>query len=242
MIERTAPLSPGAIKAYRVYAAPSKKGENSVSEATMFIYGLIGSNMWADGCISADQFRKDLNDLDEMGSIKTLNIRINSDGGDVFDAQAIYSLLVQHPAVVNVFVDGVAASAASFIAMAGNTIKIAESAFFMIHNPWGGARGDAREMRRYADMLDAVGSAIASIYTSRTGQSPADVKKWLDAETWMAGPVAVERGFADAITPNLGVAAMLHDTKAFRNLPRELRPNASSARAALDRIGRIGKR
>lgn len=216
------PAQPGG---YRVVAAKDS--------ATIYLYGPIGASWWDDGGISANQFRKD---LDALGAIKTIDVRINSEGGDVFDGQAIYTLLVQHKAAVTVHIDGLAASAASFIAMAGDTIEIAESAFVMIHNAAGGCWGGAEAMRKTADLLESVNGALQDIYAARTRNSVADLKKWMDAETWWTGKEAVAKGFADKVVPNLAVAASVRDPAKYRHLPAALRPRRAAAMASIDRM------
>lgn len=191
----------------------------------IFIYGPIGSSFFEDS-VSAKQFARDLRGLKD---VKAIDLRINSEGGDVFEAQAIYTLLQEHEARITVHVDGVAASAASFIAMAGDRIKISESAFVMIHNAWTIALGDGDEFRRMADLLDTVNGAIRDKYAARTGQTPEAVAEMMAAETWMDGPAAVERGFADEVVENLRVAAAIRDPARFRNLPAALRPRRVAA-------------
>jgi ATP-dependent Clp protease protease subunit len=208
---------------YKVVAA------KSAAEATIYLYGLIGSS-WFDEAISANQFRKDLTAL---GDVKTIHLRINSEGGDVFDGQAIYSLLTQHKARVIVHVDGLAASAASFVAMAGDEIEVAESAWMMIHDAWSIALGNAAEMRRVADLLESVSGSIADIYTARTKNKLADVKQWMAAETWWSGKECVEHGFADRTVENMKVAASVRDPAMFRHLPAALRPRRAAALAVI---------
>ncbi len=209
---------------YRVVAAKDN--------ATVYLYGAIGASWFGDG-ISANQFRQDLTAL---GAVKTIDVRINSEGGDVFDGQAIYNLLVQHAATVTMHVDGLAASAASFIMMAGDTIEIAESAFVMIHNASGICFGGAEEMRKTADLLEMTNGNIQSIYASRTKNTASDLKDWMDAETWMNGTEAVAKGFADKVVPNMAVAASVRDPTKYRHLPAALRPNRARAEAAMSRI------
>lgn len=219
------PLKPSAKPSgYRVVAAHNA--------ATVYLYGPIGASMWGDG-ITANQFRKD---LDALGPVKTIDVRINSEGGDVFDGQAIYSLLVQHKATVTMHIDGLAASAASFIAMAGNTIEIAESAFVMVHNASGVCFGGAGDMRKTADLLETVNDSLKSIYAARTKNKVDELTKWMDAETWMSGTEAVACGFADKIVPNLAVAASVRDPSKYRHLPAALRPNRAKAAAAMHKI------
>lgn len=211
---------------YRVVAA---KGSD---EATIYVYGLIGSS-WFEEAISADRFRKDLTAL---GDIKTLNLRINSEGGDVFDAQTMYSLLTQHKAKVVAHIDGLAASAASFLAMSANEIRISEGAFVMIHNAWTVAVGSAADLRKTADLLDTVSGSIAGIYTARTKQDRKAIDKMMADETWMTGPEAVAKGFADIMVENMKVAASVRDPSKFKNLPAALQPRRAAAVAALNEM------
>lgn len=213
---------------YRVVAAKDA--------ATVYLYGPIGSSWWDDSGISANQFRKD---LDALGAVKTIDVRINSEGGDVFDGKAIYSLLVQHSATVTMHIDGLAASAASFIAMAGSSIEIAESAFMMIHNASGMCFGTAKDMRETANLLDAVNGSMCSIYAARTKMKPEDCQQMMDDETWMNGPEAIAKGFADKMVPNMAVAASVRDASKYRHLPAALRPNRAKALAAIRKFPAI---
>ncbi len=164
-------------------------------EAEILIYEHIGEGFFGGG-VSAKKF---IEDLKALGDIRTLNVRINSPGGDVFDATTIYNQLVQHKATVNIFIDGLAASAASYIAMAGDTIQIAENALFMIHNASGFAMGNAVDMRKMAELLDKVDSTIVTTYQRRTKQPENKLKAWMADETWFTGQEAVDNGFADSI-------------------------------------------
>ena len=131
----------------------------------------------------------------------TIKVRINSRGGEVTEGFAIYQLLQQHKAQVEVEVMGLAASIASIIAMAGDKITIGEGGFVMIHNPSAIALGESDEFRQMADLLDNMQGVIADVYVARTGQSREDVLKWMNAETYMNAKVALERGFVDAVIP-----------------------------------------
>lgn len=209
---------------YRV----AKRGAD---RADVYLYGLIGTDYWGDG-VSAKKFADDLKALGK--DIKTIDLRINSEGGDVFAGKAMYSLLVEHKAQVITHIDGLAASAASFIAMAGDEIEIAEAAFVMIHNAWTFAMGGAEDMRRTADLLDTVNETIREVYIARTNNAEGDIREWMDAETWMTGKEAVARGFADKVVDNLKVAAAaLHYPDKFKNLPAALRPNRNAIAAAM---------
>lgn len=196
----------------------------------IYLYGAIGADWFGDG-ISAKVFA---DDLKKLGAVSTIDVRINSEGGDVFAGKAMYSLLKEHKAKVIVHVDGLAASAASFIAMAGDEIEIDEGAFVMIHDAYGGARGRAKDLRDYADLLDSVNATIVDTYVARTKNDAATIKKWMDEETWMAGKDAVARGFADRLSGGKAKArASIANAAIYSNLPPVLRPNRAKALAAL---------
>lgn len=137
-----------------------------------------------------------------------VNVRINSPGGDVFDGLAIYNMLLAHPGGVNTMVDGLAASAASYIAMAGDTVSMAESSQMMIHNAWGVAIGNRHDMTKTSDVLGRIDGQLADIYVSRTGKDKADVTSMMDAETWMTASEAKDSGFCNTVvTPKAKASA-----------------------------------
>lgn len=162
--------------------------------ADVFIYGDIGS--WSDG-LTANDFAREVVALD----VGNLNVRLNSGGGSVFEGQAIYNTLSQHKARVTVTIDGVAASIASVIAMAGDEIRITEGSHIMVHKPWSMAMGDADSMRKEAEVLDSLESGIIDIYAARTGKNTKQLTDWVSAETWFKGQAAVDAGFADSVIP-----------------------------------------
>jgi ATP-dependent Clp protease protease subunit len=157
-------------------------------KATIYLYDVID---WM-----GDNAKAFASDLLAVGEIDEIALHINSPGGDVFDGLAIYNTLLAHKARKVVYIDGVAASIASVIALAGDEIHIAANATVMIHNPWGFAMGDAAEMRKQADLLDKVAESIIGTYATRTGQSSEQIATWMAAETWMGADEAVARGFA----------------------------------------------
>lgn len=161
--------------------------------AEILIHEAIGENWYGDGLTS----KRFIKDLENLGDVDTITVRINSPGGAVFDGIAIYNALKAHKAKKEVQVEGLAASAASFIAMCGDTITMGEGSMMMIHNPWTFAMGDADDMREVADMLDKVGDSLIDIYHARTKIDRKELKTMLDAETWMSASDAVEKGFAD---------------------------------------------
>ena len=168
--------------------------------------------------ISAAQVREQLDQV----TTSNLRLRINSPGGDVFDGIAIHNDLVQHPANVQVSVTGLAASAASLIAMAGDEVEIAENAFLMIHNAWALAIGDKNDMRQLADTLDQVDGALARTYARRAGDSVENMTALMDAETWLDGNAAVEAGLADQVADEQSSAQALFDLSMFNNVPPRL--------------------
>lgn len=182
----SAPGSPVAGKAD--WYSIEDKGDKT---ATVRIYEPIGG--WFG--LSAGEFARELSDLD----VDTIDLRLNSGGGSVFDGVAIHNSLLAHRARVDVTVDGVAASIASVIAMAGDTVTMGAGTRMMIHNPSAGVIGQAADLRAIANLLDEIGKDIAGFYTARGGK---DSAYWLDlmaAETWMSAQEAVDYGLADGI-------------------------------------------
>ncbi|MEK1889436.1 MAG: ClpP-like prohead protease/major capsid protein fusion protein [Phyllobacterium sp.] len=182
----------------------------------ILLYDEIGA--WG---ITPQQFAKDLK---AAGDVKQINLRIHSPGGDVFGGIAIFNLLKSHPANIDVFIDGLAASMASVIAMVG-TVHIPENAMMMVHRPWGIQGGDADDMRRYGDLLDKVEGQLIAAYVDKTGQTPEAIATLLKNTTWMTGREAVEAGFADHVTEPLAAAAQLTSKrfKEFENMPDSLK-------------------
>ena len=207
------------------------------SRGEIWLYDQIGASFWGDG-VTAKSFQKELTAL---GKVTAIDLRINSPGGDVFDGFAIYNMLAQHPATVDVYVDGVAASIASIIAMAGNKIRMAKNSMMMIHNPQGVAIGDENEMDRVKALLKQVKNNLTTTYVDRTGNKAAKVEEWMSDETWFTADAAVDNGFADAVISEQAVAACF-DLSPFRNAPQALKDRMRNAIAtpALDvRRGRI---
>ncbi|MEY8762484.1 MULTISPECIES: head maturation protease, ClpP-related [Clostridium] len=181
--------------------------ENS-DEGELLLYGDISDSTWWGDEITPKNFKEE---LDSLGDIKTLNVYINSGGGDVFAGQAIYSMLKRHSATVNVYVDGLAASIASIIAMAGDRVKMPKNAMLMVHNPWSFGMGNANDFRKLADDLDKVRESMISVYEDKTGMEKESIVELMDAETWMTAEEAVEFGFADEIEEEKQVAASLNN-------------------------------
>lgn len=163
------------------------------------IYDEIG--YWG---VTADQFARDLDAV----TTDTIEVQINSPGGDVFDGIAIYNTLRTHPANVVTRVDGIAASAASVISQAGDHRLMVEASQMMIHEAWGVAVGSADELRSFADLIDQQSDVLASIYASRSGGEVAKFRELMSAETWLTDQAAVDLGLADEVmTPNVEARA-----------------------------------
>lgn len=200
------------------------KDEKQPESADIYLYDVIGDS-W-DGT-TAKQFASDLKAL---GSVKTLNIFINSPGGSVFDGVAIHNQLVRHKAHKVVTIDGMAASIASVVAMAGDDIRMPKNAMMMIHNAWAAAilMGEAKDFREQgndiADRLERITASINQTYQDRTGLDAKKIATMMNDETWMGGEEAVALGFADAVIDATVEAAAMskHDLSKFKNIPKSL--------------------
>ena len=166
-------------------------GESDAYE--LFIYDYI-SSWWG---VSAEAIIEELKALEAGASVL---VRFNSEGGDLFEGIAIHNALAGHKGKVVSRVDGLAASAASLVMLAGEEVEILSNAFVMIHHPWTVVWGNASDLRAEADLLDKIGdSSLVSAYVAFTGQTEAQVREWLDAETWFNATEAVDEGFANRI-------------------------------------------
>lgn len=173
--------------------------------------------------VSAQAFRDALGTL---GEVSQINLRINSPGGEVFDGIAVYNMLKRHTAKVNVTVDGIAASMASVVAMAGDSIVMPENAMMMIHNPSGFVVGTSDDMREIADALDKMKQGLVSAYVSKTGMTKAKVEKLMSDTTWMTAKEAVEMGFADKVDKPVK-AKNTFDLSRYKNAPAPVGDEAS---------------
>lgn len=167
------------------------------TKATIVMYGQIGESFWEES-VTAKDVIKEIRDMSD--SVKEIEVRLNSPGGSVFDGVSIYEALKQHKAKVTVFVDGLAASIASIIALAGDEIVVGEGAFFMIHQPMAGTFGNRAELERMIDILDRIEAQMVGIYHRKTKLSHAEITKMLSKDTWMSAEEAVDMGFADKIS------------------------------------------
>lgn len=181
-----------------------KKDQPSIGELTL--YGDISSSTWWGDEVTPKQFKAD---LDSLGDIGELNIYINSGGGDVFAGQAIHTMLKRHKANKTVYVDGLAASIASVIAMAGDKIIMPSNAMMMIHKAWTITGGNADDLHKMAEDLEKIDESIVEVYQQKTGMDPGEIKELMRAETWMTAAEAKEKGFADEIEQEKKLAASI---------------------------------
>jgi len=196
-----------AQKWYDIKAAHQQgAGGESVSEAEIYIFGNIGDS-WSEDGVVASSFVRDLSDVDAT----SIKLRINSYGGSVTDGLAIYNALRRHKANVQVHVEGVAISCASYIAMAGDTVTMAENAQMMIHAPWTVAGGNAVDLRAQADILDRYAQAMAGAYAAKSGKPVAEALALITdgKDHWFSAAEAVAAGFADRIEAASDIAASL---------------------------------
>jgi ATP-dependent Clp endopeptidase proteolytic subunit ClpP len=162
-----------------------------------------------------------LDELKALGPVAELTVRINSPGGSVFDGVAIYNALKRHQARITVWIDGIAASIASMIAMAGDEVVMPENAMLVLHDPSGLVAGTASDMRAMADALDKMAAAMIAAYRDKSGAGDEEIAALMAAETWLSGEEAVELGLADRIEQPVKMAAHF-DLSSFRNLPPQL--------------------
>ena len=157
--------------------------------------------------------------IEEIKSFKDspMNLHINCVGGDVFDGMAIYNIIKKRTAKTTVYIEGIAASMGSVIALAADSVVMAENSLFMIHNAWGGAMGEAKEMKKTAKLLDKISGEIADIYVKKTKLPYDKVKEMMDEETWLNAEEALELGFIDSISDAIKVAAK-YDVSKFKNI------------------------
>ena len=170
-----------------------KAADTSSAEKTINILDPIGYDWWTDSGVTAKSIGNQLNSFGGADIV----VNINSPGGDVFEGLAIYNQLREYTGHITVRVLGIAASAASFIAMAADEVQIARAGFFMIHNAWTIGAGDRNDFRDIADFLEQIDGTIADMYHIKTGIDATELATMMDKETWITGKTAVENGFAD---------------------------------------------
>lgn len=179
----------------RAEGAPTIRAETtSDTEAHVYVYDVIDAWWGASAKALVDA-------LAAIGD-RTVHLHINSPGGDVFEARAMSAALVAHKGTVISHIDGVCASAATYLALTGNEVRMTEGGLFMIHNSWTLAWGNKQELRDTAALLEKVDGSIAADYTRKTGATLDQVVAWMDAETWFTAQEALDNKFVDAIEAN----------------------------------------
>lgn len=211
----------GKLFAFNAPQKPLTIKAKTEETAEITLYASIGESFWEDS-VSAKSFSEELKKL--PSTIKNLNIRINSPGGSVFDGMTIYERLKQYKAKKTVYIDGMAASIASVIALAGDEIIIGEGAMMMIHKPWAFVAGNAIEMEKTIELLDKIESQMIGIYARKTGLSQSEISKMLMDDFWMTADEAVDLGFATKISEPASqlkmAACFMEKADWFRNKPK----------------------
>lgn len=197
-------LSPTALQKFNPAIQAAEGGDNDIG-----IFDVIGADYWGEG-VTAKRISAALRSI---GKDNPVQVNINSPGGDMFEGLAIYSLLREHAGEVTVRILGMAASAASIIAMAGDRVEISRAGFFMIHNAWIVAVGNRHDMRDYAEYLEPFDKAMGDIYTAHTGIGEKDIGKMMDSETWIGGGDAIAKGFADDFLPSDAIVEASADSQ-----------------------------
>ena len=187
-------------------------------EVTVYLYDVIvGTDEEAEwwGGVSAQTFVKEIRAIDAS----VIHLRINSPGGDVFAARAMEQALREHKAKIITHVDGYAASAASYLALAGDEVEIAAGGFFMIHKAWTYAYGNADDFLASAALLEKIDDSLVASYAKETGQDPDQLREWMRAETWLGSDEAVQYGFADRIAAGAVKDSTKWDLSAYEHAP-----------------------
>ena len=182
-------------------ATETAPAETAPAERILHLNGTIAEESWFDDDVTPQLYKEEL-----LAGSGDITVWINSPGGDCVAAAQIYNMLVEYPGKVTVKIDGIAASAASVIAMAGTKVLMSPVSMMMIHNPMTVAYGDSTEMQKAIEMLGSVKDSIINAYEIKTGLSRAKLSHLMDAETWMDATKAVELGFADGIMKRPGEA------------------------------------
>lgn len=203
----------------KTYFQMNKKTQN---KGEIYIYGDIVLSKWDETDVTAVDFK---NELNQLGDVSEIDVHINSAGGNVFEGHAIYNMLKMHQAKVNIYVDALAASIASVIAMSGDTIFMHKNSFMMIHNSWIMTLGNSKDLRQTADLLDKTDQSSNNAYLDKaTNLSEAELKQLLEAETWLTADEALEKGLADEILGASEIAASISKDsyQMFKHVPENI--------------------
>ena len=216
-------------------ARPFEIKNKTATKAEIVLYAPIGES-WFGDAVSAKSFSDELKKLDP--SVNEITVRINSPGGDVFDGIAIYNRLKQHKAKIIVQIDGLAASIASIIALAGDEINMGEGALFMIHLPWTFTYGNRKELDMTIERLIDIEEQLVSIYAKKTGLSRIEIKQMLETETWMDADQAIEKGFVDTKSAeSMPIAASVFDKSIWINkAPKNFNSDVKAAKESIEEL------
>lgn len=184
--------------------------------ADIYIYDVIGRGFMSDGA-TAEKLR---DELAEIPKGEAITVRINSPGGDVFEGLAMRTLLADRGDDVTIKVDGVAASAASVVALAGSRVEMAEGSMLMIHDPWTLTVGNEADHLKTAETLGKVSDNLADLYAARSGKTTKETRKAMQAETWFTAHEAIDYGLADAVSDSKAAAFAVPDVFGYRNAPQ----------------------
>lgn len=185
-------------------------------DASLYIYDVIDA-YWGVSALAV------IDAINSAGDAKTLNVYINSPGGDVFEGRAIMAALGRFQGKTVAHIDSLCASAATSIALACNEVRMSDGAFFMIHNASGLVWGDKSAMRETADLLEKVEGSIVNDYTAKTGKDEKQVRAWMDAETWFTASEAKAEGFIDSVVTSDSKAKNTWNLAAFEKVPEALK-------------------
>lgn len=219
--------------------------ESQIAERVLELYGTIAEESWFDDDITPRMFKDEL-----LGGKGPITVWINSPGGDCVAASQIYAMLMDYPGEVTVKVDGLAASAASVIAMAGTKVLMAPTAMLMIHNPMTAAFGDSAEMQKAIEMLTEVKESIINAYEIKTGLSRSKLARLMDEETWMNAKRAIELGFCDGLLESNNAAEPVVafafsrracDNALYNKLTNAM-PNTEDEGRSVEELKRINKK
>lgn len=190
-------VSPQALSRWDPTLRPAALADGKAEEAerTIGVFDVIGQDFWTGEGFTAKRMAAALRSLGKG----PVTVAINSPGGDMFEGLAMYSMLREHDGDVEVKVMGLAASAASILAMGGDTVRMSRAGFLMIHNSWVQAVGNRHDLREIADALEPFDAAMRDVYVAKTGEDEKAVAKLMDRETWIGGSAAVDQGFADSL-------------------------------------------
>jgi len=200
------------------------KVEASAEEATLYLYDAIVSDSYYGG-VSALDFIKELSAI----TAPTIHLRINCPGGDIFAARAMVQAMKEHPSTIIAHIDGYAASAATFLAIAADQSVISEGGMFMIHNAWTIAGGNAKDFADMANLLSRTDQTLCNEYLAKTSQTEQQIKDWMDAETYFFGQEAVDAGFVDSVAETAPKNSINWDLSAYAKAPLENQTNSAEA-------------